>query len=453
MEAMKNDFSKGSIPGIIVRQSLPLILAQLVQLLYNIVDRIYIGHMGDRDSTALTGLGLTFPVITFIIAFAALFGMGGVPLFSIASGRGERDRAGRILGNSFLLVVASSVVIAVLGFSVMKPVLHLLGASSASYVYASEYLRIYLLGTTFSMIGTGLNGYISAQGYPRTGMLTVIIGAFINTVLDPVFIFAFHMGVSGAALATVISQIVSSFWILRFLTGRKASIRLEAKNIRFDPLITREITKLGASNFVMQGTTCFVQAICNSTLQTYGGDIYVGIMTVLNSIRDVFMLPVSGLMSGSQPVMGFNYGAGRPDRVRQAVRFNTLLGFAFTTVMWLLIIVFPGFWFRIFSDDPSIIAPGIESLHIYFFGFVFMSFQFAGQSTFQALGDAGHAVFFSLLRKAFIVIPLTIILPRLGAGVSGVFIAEPVSNAVGGLSCFITMYFTVYRKLLEKPVK
>ncbi len=446
-DTMKKDFSEGTVWIIILAQAVPLMLAQLIQLLYNVVDRIYIGHMNGGDGTALTGIGLTFPIITFIVAFAALFGMGGVPLFSIANGAGKHDKAEKILGNSCCLLLISAAVLTAAGFIFCKPILYFLGASDNSYRFAAEYLRCYLVGTVFSMLNTGLNGYISAQGAPKTGMMTIMIGAVLNIALDPVFIFKFHLGIKGAAIATVISQAVSSLWILRFLTQKSTSLRLKRQNIRIVPELTSGIVKLGTSNFVMQGTTCFVQAVCNSTLHSFGGDVYVGIMTVLNSIRDIFMLPIHGLISGAQPVMGFNYGAGKHDRVKSAIRFNTLAGAAYTLAAWLLVVTFPEFWFRIFSKDTSFLEHGVSAMRIYFYGFVFMSFQFAGQSVFQALGYAKHAIFFSLLRKAFIVIPLTLLLPRLGLGVNGVFIAEPVSNTLGGLACFITMRRTVYKKL------
>ena len=448
---MKKDFSEGKVWKIILSQAVPLMLAQLVQLLYNVVDRIYIGHMNGGDGTALTGIGLTFPIITFIVAFAALFGMGGVPLFSIANGEDRNDKAEKILGNSCCLLLISAAFLTVCGYIFCKPILYFLGASDNSYRFAAEYLRFYLAGTLFSMLNTGLNGYISAQGFPRIGMMTIVIGAVLNIALDPFFIFACHLGVKGAAIATVISQAVSALWILHFLTGKNAPLQLRRKNIRIFPQLTSSIIRLGTSNFVMQGTTCFVQAACNSTLQSFGGDVYVGIMTVLNSIRDIFMLPIHGLISGAQPVMGFNYGAGKYDRVKAAIRFNTFAGAAYTLAAWLLVVVFPEFWFRIFSKDPSFLEHGVTAIRIYFFGFVFMSFQFAGQSVFQALGDAKHAIFFSLLRKAFIVIPLTLMLPRLGLGVKGVFIAEPVSNTLGGLACFITMRQTIYKRLSVEP--
>ena len=441
-----NDFSDGAVWKVIMAQAVPLMLAQLVQLLYNVVDRIYIGHMNGGDSMVLTGVGITFPIITFITAFAALFGMGGVPLFSMSNGSGDTPRAERILGNSTFLLLTSACVLTVTGYVLMRPLLYLLGASDNSYIYAASYMKVYMAGTLFSMISTGLNGYISAQGAPKTGMLTTVIGALLNVVLDPIFIFALGLGVTGAAAATVISQMVSAVWVVHFLVN-KAPQRIRKENVRPDAGITKRICSLGASNFVMSGTTCFVQIVCNTTLRTFGGDLYIGIMTILNSVRDMVMLPIHGLISGSQPVMGFNYGAKKYDRVKSAINFDTAAGAVYTVVMWLIIVTFPKFWFSVFTDDPNVTLYGTEALKIYFFGFVFMSFQFAGQSTFQALGDAKHAIFFSLLRKAVIVIPLTLILPRIGLGVNGVFIAEPISNAVGGLACFLTMRNTIYKKL------
>ncbi|MBQ9141073.1 MAG: MATE family efflux transporter [Lachnospiraceae bacterium] len=447
MTKAQNDFSKGPVWKCIIAQAVPLTIAQLVQLLYNVVDRIYLGHMGDGSSLALTGVGLTFPIVTLIMAFTALFGMGGVPLFSMARGGGDEQEAERILGNSFGLLAVSAVILTVVSFLFCRPILFLFGASEASYVYAEEYLKIYLLGTIFSMLTTGLNGYINAQGFPKFGMLTTILGAVANIILDPIFIFGLNMGVAGAALATIISQAISAAWVLRFLTGKRAVVGLKRSCIRLNKKITKEIFRLGTSNFIMQGTNCVVQVVCNATLQSYGGDLYVGIMTVLNSVREIFSLPINGIVNGAQPVISFNYGAKQNDRVKAGIRFNTLIGTLYTMAAWILVVVFPRFWFGMFSDDVQLMDAGIGALKIYFFGFVFMSFQFAGQSTFQALGDAKHAIFFSLLRKAIIVVPLTLILPVLGFGVNGVFLAEPVSNAIGGLACYITMRRTVYRKL------
>ena len=443
--AKHNDFSKGPVWKCIVVQAVPLMIAQLVQLLYNVVDRIYLGHMGG-SSLALTGVGLTFPVITLIMAFTALFGMGGTPLFSMTRGAGDEDKAGQILGKSFALLLLSSGLLMAAGYLFCEPILYAFGASPESFVYAKEYLDIYLLGTLFSMTAPGLNGYINAQGYPKIGMLSIVIGAVTNIILDPIFIFWLDMGVSGAALATILSQTVSAIWVLRFLFGKQVTIPLKAKNIAIDPRITKDIFKLGTANFIMQGTNFLVQVACNTTLQGYGGDLYVGIMTVCNSIREIFMLPLSGIMNGAQPVISFNYGAKKYDRVKSGIQFNTIVGSVYTLIAWLLIVLIPKFWFGIFSDDLQMIDTGVGVLKIYFFGFVFMAFQFAGQSAFQALGDAKHAIFFSLLRKAIIGVPLTLLLPRIGFGVNGVFLAEPVSNVIGGLACYLTMRLTIYNQ-------
>ena len=443
----KTDFSQGPVWQRVLDQAGPLILAQLVHLLYNVVDRIYIGHMGDGSGLALTGVGITFPIVTLIMAFAALFGTGGVPLFSMARGARDEQRAGRILGNSFTLQLMSSAALMVVGYLFMRPILFAFGASEDSFLYAKAYLDVYLVGTVFSMLATGLNGYINAQGFPRVGMLSIVIGAAVNIALDPVFIFVLKMGVRGAAVATVISQALSSLWVLRFLTGKRALIPLKRENMALQGTVVRDIARLGTANFIMQGTTCLVQITCNATLQQFGGDLYVGVMTVVNSVREIFLLPINGVTSGSQPVVSFNYGAKRYDRVLQGIRFSTLIGTAYTAAAWALVLFLPKLWFGIFSDDPAMTEAGVEALRIYFFGFVCMALQFAGQSTFTALGDARHAICFSLLRKVIIVVPLTLLLPRLGLGVRGVFLAEPVSNVLGGTACYLTMRLTQYRRI------
>ena len=451
---MSTDFSQGRIWKRIVAQAVPLMLAQLVHLLYNIIDRIYIGHMPGAGSAALTGIGLAFPLITLIAAFTNLFATGGTPLFSIARGAGEDQNARYIMGNVFSLLSITSLILTVLCFFWRKPIMFLFGASETSYLYADAYLRIYLLGTPLSMLSTGMNSFISAQGFPRTGMLTVVIGAILNLILDPIFIFVLNMGVSGAALATVISQAVSCIWVLRFLCGNRVSFRLERRFLRLQRTRINRIISLGTSGFIMQGTNFLVQISCNSMLSTFGGDLYVGLMTVLSSVRSVLELPLSGMVSGAQPVLGFNYGAKKFDRVKQGIRFITLCGTTYNVAAWVLVLLLPEFLIRIFSSDPQLIAAGPQALHVYFFGFFFMSFQFAGQTAFQALGFARYAIFFSLLRKAIIVAPLTLLLPRMGFGVMGVFMAEPISNLIGGLACFTTMYFKVYKKLgSAQPVK
>lgn len=399
---------------------------------------------------ALTGIGLVFPLTTLIAAFTFLFGTGGTPLFSIARGAGEEKRAEKILGNTFSLLLGTSIVLFLFCYLLRRPILYLFGASDASYLYADAYLKIYLLGTSFTMLATGLNGFINAQGFPRIGMLTTLLGAVLNLALDPVFIFGLHMGVSGAALATVLSQLVSCAWVVRFLTGKKALYRIQKKHLRVSGKLTREIIALGMSGFIMQGTNCLVQVVCNATLKIYGGDLYVGIMTVINSAREILSLPVSGITNGAQPVLGYNYGAKNYHKVRQGIRFTAVLGILYTLLAWLLVIMSPHLLLSVFTKDTAMIAAGVNAMRLYFFGFFFMAFQFTGQSAFTALGYSRHAIFFSLLRKAVIVAPLTILLPKLGFGVDGVFLAEPVSNAIGGLACFITMYFSLYRKLKKE---
>ena len=454
MQRNTTDFSAGSVKRHIIAQALPLTLAQAVQLLYNIVDRIYIGHLEGVGQIALTGLGITFPVIVLIAAFTQLVGVGGTPLFSMARGRKDEKEAEAILGNAFTLLLIASAGCFIVGYFFRRPILVAFGASEESYFYADQYLRIYLFGTAFSMLTTGLNGYINAQGFPKVGMATTIIGAVINIILDPIFIFAFDMGVAGAALATVISQGVSCAWVLIFLMGKKALIRIRRRAIRLDAQRTKRICALGITGFVMQGTNSLVSIVCNNQLQLFGetlmvggGDLYVGVMTVLSSVRELLGLPVGGIASGSQPVIGFNYGAGKYDRVKEGIRFSALLGAGYTLISWAVVMFVPRVMIGMFTDDLTTIDVGARMLNIYFFGFVFMAFQFAGQSTFQGLGKAKQAVFFALFRKAVIVVPLTLLLPRMGFGVEGVFMAEPVSNIVGGLCCFTTMWLTVYRRL------
>lgn len=444
----KNDFSKGSVWGNIIAQAVPLTIAQLVQLLYNIVDRMYIGHMEGSSSLALTGIGLTFPIVMLVMAFTNLFGQGGAPLCSIARGAGDKERAENIMGNSFTMLLMAGMAITMVGYVCKRPILYAFGASDVTYVYAEQYLNIYLAGTMFLMISVGMNHYINSQGFPKIGMLSVIIGAVVNIILDPIMIFGMDLGIRGAALATVISQFVSAVWVMKFLLGKKTLLKLSLKSMKLRPKLDKEIMGLGLTGFILQGTNGLVHVVCNATLNVYGGDLYVGINTVLGSVRDIFQLPIQGITSGCQPVLGFNYGAKEYGRVKEGIRFTVLVGSFYTVVAWILIFLFPEFFIRIFNNDPELIRYGVTALHIYFFGFFMMAFQFCGQSVFTGLGKAKQAVFFSIFRKVIIVVPLTILLPQMGGlGVHGVFLAEPISNAIGGLACFTTMYFTVYRKL------
>ena len=447
MASVQHDFSQGSVKKLILSQALPLTVAQSVQLLYNIVDRIYIGHLEGVGELALTGLGITFPVIVLIAAFTALFGTGGSTLFAIARGKGDREEAENVMGNVFALLLGFSVILFFVCYFFRRDILFLFGASEESFVYADMYLRIYLFGTAFSMLSTGLNGYINAQGFPKIGMLTTVLGAALNVALDPLFIFAFDMGVRGAALATVLSQAVSALWVLCFLTGKKAVVNLRLRSMRLRGDMLRSILSLGFPGFVMQGTNSIVSIACNTRLQLYGGDTYVAIMTVTNSIREMLFVPSLGITRGAQPILGYNYGAKKFERVKEGIRFATVVDVIYLLVAWITVMLIPGALMGLFTDNPVVVEQGSRMLNIYFFGFVFMALQAAGQTTFQALGKAKQAIFFSLLRKAIIVVPLTFILPAVGFGVEGVFLAEPVSNVIGGIAAFTTMWFMVYNKL------
>ena len=442
------DFSTGSVRKNVFAVAAPMLVAQVLNLLYNIVDRIYIGKIPGEGTLALAGLGVCFPIITLITAFANLFGVGGAPLCSIARGKKDFQGARKVMANAYFMLLLSGVILTVVGLVFHRPILYLFGASADNYRYASAYASIYLLGTVFVMTSLGLNPYINSQGYAKIGMLTVLLGAVSNIILDPILIFGFDLGVRGAAIATVFSQFLSAVWVLRFLTGPKAELKLDFRGFRPEWVTIRRIVALGTSSFVMSFTDSLVQAACNTTLRAFGGDLYISVMTVINSVRQIAQTPVMALTDGTSPVISYNYGARNVPRVRQAIRFMTQLGFGYTLVIWGLISAFPAAFIKIFNHNPDLLAAAVPSLHIYFFGFVLMAFQFTGQSVFKSLNKAKMAIFFSLLRKAVIVLPLTLLLPHVaGLGVNGVFLAEPISNLVGGLACYITMRRTVMPEL------
>ena len=444
----RNDFSKGSVVKSVLSIALPMTLAQLINILYNVVDRVYIGRIPGDGSLPLTGLGLCMPVISAVIAFANLFGMGGAPLCSIARGKGENDLAERIMGNAFSMLILTGICLTAAGLCFRRPLLYAFGASDATYPFADSYLTIYLLGNVFVMMSLGLNSFINAQGFGRIGMMTTLIGAVLNLVLDPLFIFVWGMGIRGAAVATVLSQFVSALWTFRFLTGNTTILRLRRSCLRLEAKIVRDITALGLSGFMMSITNSIVQVVCNATLSFYGGDLYVGVMTILNSVREVVVMPVSGLTNGAQPVISFNYGAKKYDRIKTAVRFMAAVGISYTVLIWGCVHFFPTFFIHIFNDDAALVEAAIPALQLYFFGFFMMSLQFSGQTVFQALGKARFAIFFSVLRKVIIVTPLTLLLPRLiTPAVNGVFWAEVISNFIGGTACFTTMLFVVGKEL------
>lgn len=445
----RNDFSQGSIYRHIMSLAIPMTIAQMVQVLYNIVDRIYIGHLEAGSSLALTGLGLTFPIITIISAFTNLFGMGGAPLCSIARGKNDMERAETIMGNTFFLLLVSSFVLMLASYVFMKPLLYMFGASDTTYPYAKEYLKIYLLGTPFVMLGTGMNGFINSQGFGKIGMMTILFGAIANIILDPIFIFYFELGISGAAIATILSQLLSAIWVMKFLLGEKTILKLTKKNMRLEGELIKSITGLGLAGFVMSATNGAVQIACNATLKGHGGDIYVGIMTVLSSIRDVIILPIHGVTTGAQPVLGYNYGAKKYDRIKKGIIFVTVVTVIYMLLAWIIVFLYPESFIKVFSSDMELIVKGIPAMNIYYFGFFMMAFQVAGQSIFVALGQSKQAVFFSLFRKIIVVVPLTLFLPYVAdLGIKGVFLAEPISNFIGGAACYIVMLFTI-KKLLN----
>lgn len=446
MSDRRNDFSQGSVPRNIMSLAVPMTAAQLVNVLYSVVDRVYLGRLSETDSLALTGLGVSMPIISILMGFANLCGTGGAPLCSISRGQGDDREAERVMGNAFLLLLILGTAGTAFSLALKQPILYLFGASADTLPYADGYMSIYLWGTLFVMISLGMNPFINAQGFGRVGMMTVLLGAVANIALDPVLIFGLHMGVRGAALATVFSQGLSAAWVMLFLTGKRAIVRLRWSDLRLDRGRTGKIVSLGLSGFFVNMTNSLVQVVCNSTLQRCGGDTYVGVMTIINTIREVFIMPVQGLTNGSQPVEGYNYGARLYGRVRQAIRFTVGVTVGYSALFWGAAMLFPGALIRVFKSSPAILEAGIPAMRTYFAMFLFMSLQIAAQGTFVGLGRAKQSIFFSLLRKAVINAPLTVILP-IWMGASGVFTAEAVSQLVGGLACFTTMYLTLYRPL------
>lgn len=450
MEQRQNDFSKGSMARNIVTMAIPMTMAQLVNILYSVVDRMYLGHIPGSGQLELAGLGLSLPIISIIMGFANLCGMGGGPLCSIHRGRGEDKEAERVLGNSFVLLVIFGVGIPLLFLPFREPLLYFFGASNATYPYAQEYITIYLLGTPFVMVGLGLNPFINAQGFARRGMMTVLLGAVVNIVLDPVLIFGFDLGIRGAAWATVIAQAVSAAWVLKFLTGRKAILRLRTDCMPLAWPRVRRILGLGLSGFFVNLTNSLVQVVCNKTLFFYGGDLYVSVMTVINSIREVTFMGVQGITNGAQPVLGYNYGAECYQRVRQGIRFTVAATVGYAALIWAAAMLVPGVLIRIFNDGSELLAAGIPAMRIYFCMFVVMSLQMVSQAIYVALGRSKSAIFFSLLRKAIINAPLTVLL-AIPLGTTGVFVAEAISQLIGGLASSLTMYFTAYRPMSRLP--
>ena len=451
---MKNNQSHAlaqePVGRLLLKLSAPAIAAQIVNLLYNMVDRIFIGHIEDVGNLALTGVGVCFPLIMIISAFAALVGMGSAPRASIFMGKGDKDSAEKILGNSFTLLLIVSAVLTVVFALFARPVLLTFGASENTITYALDYFGIYSLGTVFVQLTLGLNAFISAQGFAKISMLTVLIGAVLNIILDPVFIFVFDMGVKGAALATIISQAVSMLWILRFLTGNKTELKIRRKNLVPDPKVFLPCMALGLAPFIMQATESLISVCFNSSLLKYGGDIAVGSMTILTSVMTFSILPLQGLCQGSQPIISYNYGAKNADRVKKAFRLTLICCLVYSFVMWAMVMLSPHSFIKLFNNNPELVSFAGRALRIYMAVNCIFGAQIACQQTFIALGNAKCSLFLALLRKIILLIPLIYILPAfITDKTTAVFLAEPVADIIA-VSCTVILFTREFRRATAK---
>ena len=451
------DLGTGPVGRLLFSLALPTITSQIVNMLYNLVDRVYIGHMQPVETVgklALTGVGVCLPIIMVISAFAALMAMGGAPRASIEEGRGNLAESERIMGNSMTMLVAAAVVLTAVFLLFAEPMLRVFGASDNTIGYALDYMRIYALGTIFVQVTLGMNAYITAQGFTVVGMKTVLIGAGLNTVLDPVFIFAFDMGVRGAALVTILSQAVSAVWVLKFLTGPKTKWRLRAVNLRPRAKVVLPSLALGMSPFIMQATESLITVCFNSSLLKYGGDIAVGAMTVLSSIMQFAMMPLQGLTQGAQPIVSYNYGARNPQRVRRAFKVLLIACVTYSLTLWALVQLFPQIFALMFTSNQELVDYAAWALRIYMAATGIFGVQIACQQTFVALGNAKTSLFLAALRKIILLIPLIYILPHFFADKSfAVFLAEPVADVLA-VCTTATMFFFQFRKsmaALEGP--
>lgn len=444
----RGDFSQGSVPRNILRLAIPIMLAEFVHVLYNLIDRVYIGHIPEIGTAALTGVGVALPLITVVTAFASLCGTGGAPLCAIARGEGNDGRAGAIMETAFTMLLLIGAALTAVFAVIREPALLVMGADAETLPYAMDYFSVYLTGTVFVLISLGMNPYVNAQGASRVGMCTVLIGAVLNIILDPVFIFLLDMGVRGAAVATVISQFFSALWVVAFLTCPRASLRLGG--LRLDRGCATDILRLGATGFAFKLTNSATQAVANSTLKLWGGenyDLYIGAMSIINPLREVASQPISGITGGAQPVMGYNYGAKLYSRVSAGIRFMLCSTLVYNLTIWAIIMLAPSVLARLFTPDPELIRVTVPCMRIYFGAFFMMSLQMTGQNTYVALNRPKLAVFYSMLRKVILVIPLTLLLPCTPLGVNGVFYAEMISQILGASACFFTMVFVIWRRL------
>lgn len=443
------DLGKETIGKLFVMLAVPAITSQVVNALYNMVDRMYIGHIPEVGATALTGVGICFPIIMLISAFAALVSMGGAPRASIFMGRGDFKGAEKILGNCCCALIITAVVLTVTVICFQTPLLTMFGASANTLPYAKSYMLIYAIGTLFVQLTLGMNTFVSAQGFSKISMLTVVIGAVTNIVLDPIFIFGFEMGVQGAALATILSQGVSALWVMWFLSGKKTSIRLRLRNLRIEKHVMLPALALGVAPFVMQSTESVLVLCFNSSLLNYGGDLAVGAMTILSSVMQFALLPLMGFTQGAQPIISFNYGALHADRVKKTFKLLLTCCLSYSTILWLMILFVPQIFTAIFTNDPALAEMTNWALRIYMATSVVMGAQLACQQTFVALGNAKLSAFLAMFRKIFVLIPFVYILPLfLNNKVKAVFLAEPIADVIAVLTTVVL--FTVdFKKLLQ----
>ncbi len=431
MENNSQALGTKSIPRLLAQLAIPAVIAQIINLLYNIVDRMYIGHIPEIGASALTGVGLFMPILMLLNAFAMLAGSGGAPRASIAMGQKDHKTAERILGNCFSLLLILSIILTIVFYIFAPQLLVLFGASEVTLPYAVEYSRIYILGSVFVLIVMGMNPFISTQGFAKTSMLTTVIGAVINIVLDPVFIFVFDMGVSGAAIATVLSQAVSAVWILHFLSGQKSNIRLKKEHLKIEKQIILPCLALGVSTFVMLATESVLSVSFTSSLSRYGGDIAVGAMTIITSVSQLVTMPLQGICQGGQPIISFNFGAGNSKRVKQAFFTQFKVCVLFSTVCWILLLFIPKLFAGMFTNSAELVDYTAWAMRIYMAGIFSLGFQLCCQQSFMALGQAKISLFMACLRKIVLLIPLIFLLPSFFENkVFAVFLAEPLSDII-----------------------
>lgn len=449
---MKSEANLGSesVGKLLFKLSLPAIVAQLINVMYNMVDRMYIGHIADVGASALTGVGVTMPVIMAISAFAALVSMGGAPRSSIMMGKNDKEHAEQILGNCTILLFGLALVLTLVFMFYGKPILMMFGASEATIGFAWDYMRIYTLGTLFVQISLGLNAFITSQGYAKTSMMTVMIGACCNIILDPIFIFVFDMGVAGAAWATILSQAVSSIWVLKFLFSEKSYLRIKPKYFKLSARVVFPCLALGLSPFIMQFTESVISVCFNTSLLKYGGDIAVGAMTILASVMQFSMLPLQGLTQGAQPIISFNYGANNAHRVIKAFKLLLISCLVYSTALWAIAMFLPQVFITIFTNDAQLLVFSEKAMRVYMAVSLMFGAQVACQQTFIALGNAKASIFLALLRKVLLLIPLIFLLPTfMPDKTMAVFMAEPIADFLA-VSVTITMFSISFMKLIKK---